>query len=77
MHEYVVLPKSVKKERISENINIGTFAINQEDLNQMDNLDEHLVTGNAPVMASYFQQWTLIFYRLGPYYMRVRTFHPL
>ena len=61
MHEYVVLPKSVKKDRISENLNIGTFAINQEDMDQMDNLDEHLVAGNAPEMALCFQQRTLIF----------------
>lgn len=46
-HGYVVLPKSAKEDRISENLNIDTFALNQDDMDATDNLDEHLVTGSA------------------------------
>lgn len=53
-HGYVALPKSAKKDRISENLNIDTFTINQEDMDALDNLDEHLVTGNASEMTLHF-----------------------
>jgi diketogulonate reductase-like aldo/keto reductase len=41
----VVLPKSVKKERIEENADVGGFEIEEGDLRVMDGLDEGLVTG--------------------------------
>lgn len=44
-HGFVPLPKSVRKERIVENANIGFFEIDDEDMKRMDALDEYLVTG--------------------------------
>jgi diketogulonate reductase-like aldo/keto reductase len=44
-HDYVPLPKSVNKSRISENADIGGFNIDEEDVKTMDGLDEYLVTG--------------------------------
>ena len=46
-HGMVPLPKSVKKERIQENGEIGGFEIEKKDLEKMDGLDEHLVTGES------------------------------
>lgn len=39
------LPKSVKKERIVENSQVGGFEIEESDMKTMDSLDEYLVTG--------------------------------
>jgi diketogulonate reductase-like aldo/keto reductase len=47
-HGYVPLPKSVKKERIVENSEIGGFQIEEGDMEQMDGLDEYLVTDWDP-----------------------------
>ncbi|KAK4575186.1 hypothetical protein LTR86_001038 [Recurvomyces mirabilis] len=47
-HGYVPLPKSVHKERIEENSQVGGFAINQGDMNALDGLDEYLVTDWDP-----------------------------
>jgi diketogulonate reductase-like aldo/keto reductase len=44
---YVPLPKSVKKDRIVENANVGGFSIDDEDVRTMDGLDEYLVTGES------------------------------
>lgn len=44
-HGMVTLPKSVRKERIEENGDIGGFEIEQKDVEKMDGLDENLVTG--------------------------------
>ena len=44
-HGYVPLPKSVKKERIVENSQIGGFEIEEADMKTLDGLDEYLVTG--------------------------------
>lgn len=46
-HGYVPLPKSVKKERIVENSEIGGFDIEESDMKTMDGLDEYLVTGKS------------------------------
>lgn len=46
-HGNVVLPKSVKKERIVENADVGGFEITEEDVERMDGLDEYLVTGES------------------------------
>lgn len=42
---YVALPKSVKKERIVANAAVDAFVIEDADVQAMDALDEHLVTG--------------------------------
>jgi len=47
-HGYVPLPKSVKRERIIENADIGGFAIAADDMAVMDALDEYLVTDWDP-----------------------------
>jgi diketogulonate reductase-like aldo/keto reductase len=44
-HGFVPLPKSVKKDRIKENADIGGFNIDDGDMKKMDALDEYLVTG--------------------------------
>ena len=48
-HGFVPLPKSVKKERIVENGDVGGFEIGKEDMATMDELDEYLVTDWDPV----------------------------
>lgn len=40
----VTLPKSVKRERLVENVNVNGFDISKEDMVAMDGLDENLVT---------------------------------
>lgn len=45
------LPKSVKKERIVENSEIGGFQIEESDMKTMDGLDEYLVTGESLLTA--------------------------
>lgn len=46
-HGYVPLPKSVKKDRIAENSQVGNFEIDNSDMAKMDQLDEYLVTGEC------------------------------
>lgn len=50
-HGYVPLPKSVKKERIVENADVGGFDIEESDLKRLDDLDEYLVTDWDPTDA--------------------------
>lgn len=50
-HGYVPLPKSVRKERIVENADIGKIRIEEADMKRMDGLDEYLVTDWDPVDA--------------------------
>jgi hypothetical protein len=50
-HGYVPLPKSVKKERIVENSQIGGFEIEESDMKTMDGLDEYLVTGKSLLLV--------------------------
>lgn len=40
----MTLPKSRKRERIVENVDVGGFEISQEDMEKMNGLDEKLVT---------------------------------
>lgn len=40
----VTLPKSAKKERLVENVNVNGFEISEADVAVMDSLDENLVT---------------------------------
>lgn len=49
--EMVVLPKSVKPERIRENAAVLDFAIAAEDMDALEALDEGLVTGWDPTDA--------------------------
>jgi len=50
-HGYIPLPKSVRKERIAQNADIGWFEINPSDMETMDALDEYLVTDWDPTDA--------------------------
>ncbi|KAF2117540.1 NADP-dependent oxidoreductase domain-containing protein [Lophiotrema nucula] len=51
-HGYVPLPKSVNKNRIIENADIGGFSIDDADMETMDGLDEYLVTDWDPTDCS-------------------------
>jgi diketogulonate reductase-like aldo/keto reductase len=48
---YVILPKSVKRERIHENADID-FAITDEDMVLLDSFNEDLVTGWDPTVQA-------------------------
>jgi diketogulonate reductase-like aldo/keto reductase len=48
-HNYLPLPKCVKKERIEANAAIDTFEIDQTDMKTLDGLDEYLLTDWDPV----------------------------
>jgi len=48
---YVPLPKSVKKERIRENADVGGFEIEEGDMRTLDGCDEGLVTDWDPTDA--------------------------
>lgn len=50
-HNMVTLPKSVKKERLLENVDINGFEISDEDMTVMDGFDEGLVTDWDPTDA--------------------------
>lgn len=49
---HVVLPKSVKKERIVENSDVGGFEIGEGDVRRLEGLDEGLVTGESSLSFS-------------------------
>jgi diketogulonate reductase-like aldo/keto reductase len=48
---YVVLPKSVKMERIQENANVFNFTIPEATMQEMDSWEEGLVTGWDPTVS--------------------------
>jgi diketogulonate reductase-like aldo/keto reductase len=48
-HGYIPLPKSVSKQRIEANGDIGHFEISPENMRELDQLDEYLVTDWDPV----------------------------
>ncbi|KIW77501.1 hypothetical protein Z517_09947 [Fonsecaea pedrosoi CBS 271.37] len=50
-HGYIPLPKSVSRDRIEANGNVGHFEISSDDMQTMDGLDEYLVTDWDPVDA--------------------------
>ncbi|MBI4054127.1 MAG: aldo/keto reductase [Candidatus Doudnabacteria bacterium] len=43
-HDFVVLPKSVRKERIQENINVFDFELSAKDMEFLDSLNENYRT---------------------------------
>ncbi|XMA08436.1 hypothetical protein WAI453_001227 [Rhynchosporium graminicola] len=47
-HGYVPLPKSVTKERIIANLDVGGFEIDEEGMKVLDGCDEYLVTDWDP-----------------------------
>ena len=47
-HDLVVLPKSVRADRIAENQNVFDFEITESDMTRLDALEEGLVTGWDP-----------------------------
>ena len=48
---YVPLPKSVKRERIEANADVGGFVVEEEDVRRLDGCDEYLVTDWDPTDA--------------------------
>jgi methylglyoxal/glyoxal reductase len=52
--DYVVIPKSVRRERILENANVFDFSLSAESLRRLDGLNENLRTINPPWMKG---QW--------------------
>ncbi|KAL8751154.1 MAG: hypothetical protein Q9199_006613 [Rusavskia elegans] len=50
-HGYVPLPKSVTKDRIIKNGEVSGFVIDAKDMEELDGLDEYLVTDWDPVDA--------------------------
>lgn len=48
---FVVIPKSSRKERIYENADVFDFNISEEDMDFLDNLDENLMTSWDPTDA--------------------------
>ena len=49
--QYVVLPKSVNKDRIVENADVFDFSILSEDMDTLDSFNENLTTGWDPTYA--------------------------
>lgn len=47
-HGFVVLPKSIKEQRIIENSDVFDFKLLEEDMQKLDGLNENLVTGWDP-----------------------------
>lgn len=56
---HVVLPKSIRKERIVENAGVGGFEIGEGDVRVLEGLDEGLVTGESlflsPLRVGFFR----------------------
>jgi diketogulonate reductase-like aldo/keto reductase len=48
-HGFIPLPKSVTKERVQANGDVGGFEIEEDDMKKLDGLDEYLVTDWDPV----------------------------
>lgn len=50
-HNFITLPKSAKKARLIENVDVNNFEISKEDMESMNELDEGLVTDWDPTDA--------------------------
>ena len=50
-HEFVVIPKSAKAERIRENADVFDFNISDDEMAELDSFNEDLVTGWDPTHA--------------------------
>ncbi len=50
-HEFIVIPKSSKQDRIVENASVFDFSIAKEDMEVLDGLNENLATGWDPTDA--------------------------
>jgi diketogulonate reductase-like aldo/keto reductase len=48
---FIVIPKSVKENRIKENADVFDFSINEDDMKLLDSFNENLVTGWDPTNA--------------------------
>ncbi|RMY08207.1 hypothetical protein D0866_14791 [Hortaea werneckii] len=61
---YAPLPKSVRKERIVENADVGGFEIEGGDMRVLEGLDEGLVTGMFWVFSLFFPLFSFFFFFL-------------
>lgn len=43
-HGLITLPKTTKKERLRENVDVSGFTISDQHMSELDELDERLVT---------------------------------
>jgi diketogulonate reductase-like aldo/keto reductase len=59
-HGYIPLPKSVTKERIVANGEVGGFEIEKGDMEKMDGLDEYFLTGRLAMLAVWWVAEMLI-----------------
>lgn len=47
-HEFIAIPKSTKKERQKENMNVFDFRLNEHDMHVLDQMDEGFRMGSHP-----------------------------
>lgn len=50
-HQFIVIPKSVRRDRIRENAQVFDFSISPEDMSYLDTFNENLTTGWDPTHA--------------------------